>query len=72
MLLVTTNYNFHSLEWPENHMLPKILLVPTALTVLYKAQKHAWINSEVFQGWFFNKFLHYPTYSVRQPLIGHI
>jgi len=50
----------------------KILLVPTALAVLYKAQKNASIHSEVFQGWFFNKFSHYPTYLVMQPLIGHM
>jgi hypothetical protein len=50
----------------------KILLAPTALAVLYKAQKNAWIHSEVFQGWFFNKCSHYPTYSVMWAFIGHI
>jgi len=72
MLLVNHKLKLSFIGEATKPQASKILLVPTALAVLYKAQKNAWIHSEVFQGWFFNKFLHYPTYSVVLPLIGYI
>jgi hypothetical protein len=55
MLLVTTpktcNY------WKGDKMQTSKNLAPTALPVSYKNQKNAWMDSEIFQGSFFNEFV---------------
>ena len=56
----------------EHAGMESVILAPDALSVSYKNQKYAWMDSEIFRGQVFDTLLHYAIFSAIRPPVGFV